>query len=181
MRARRTPLAGLLVGLLVAGTLAACGGGPAASPTPTPDPSAGPVIDTDTAFCEALDVMSSEHQILRQIRLRPTNRRQLDDQFEQLQLAWQDMVGVAPDGLQAQLAAMRWAVIDLGIAVEDYTTTFSRFAEASEHVLREDIAFARTLGRLRARTTCPAWEPTPKPQREPSPGPSDGASPAPSG
>lgn len=177
MRLRRPrPTLPLLATALV--TLAAgCSLGPAPTPTPSPDPSASPIIATDDDFCAALDVLENEHVILRQIRLRPTNRRELDDQYEQLRIAWEDMTGVAPRGMKDQLDAVRWAVIDLGIAVEDYTTT-TRFDEAAEHVLREDIAFDRTLGRLRARTTCPPWKETPKPQHTPTPGPSASAAPS---
>ena len=142
---RLAPAIALLVALVVAG----CDAGASRTPGPTVDPSASPVIETDVAFCESLDVMQNEHVLLRRIRLRPGNRRALDDQYEQLRLAWQDMTIVAPRGMDDQLDAMRWAVIELGIAVEDYTTT-ARFAEAAEHVLRRDIAFDRTLDRLRA-------------------------------
>jgi hypothetical protein len=171
------PFAALFATAL-AGLVAACDLGPGPSPAPSLDPSASPIITTQSDFCAALDVLHSEHVILRQIRLRPGNRRALDDQYEQVRIAWEDMVGVVPRGLKDQLDALRWAVIDLGIAVEDYTTT-SRFDEAAEHVLREDIAFDRTLGRLRDRTTCPAWQPTPKPVRTPTPGPSTSPSPSP--
>ena len=174
-------LTAALAGLVL---LAGCDGGPAKTPRPSLDPSASPIIETDADFCEALDVLEAEHVILRQIRLRPQNRNELDDQFEQVQIAWQDMTRVAPRGMKAQLDAMRWAVIDLGIAIEDYTTT-DRLAEAADHVLKRDIAFDRVLGRLRARTTCPPWQPTPKPLHTPSPGPSAAAdasaSPAPIG
>jgi hypothetical protein len=164
------PILTLLV-TAVAVLVTGCGLGSGPSPTPSPDPSASPIVTTESDFCEALDVLESEHVILRQIRLRPGNRRALDDQYDEVRIAWEDMARVAPRDLKDQLDALRWAVIDLGIAVEDYTTT-SRFDQAAEHVLREDIAFDRTLGRLRVRTTCPAWRPTPKPERTPSPAPS---------
>lgn len=158
-----------LAGLL--SLIAGCDIGPARTPRPSVDPSASPIIETDADFCEALDVVEGEHAILRRIRLRPTNRRELDDQFEQLRIAWQDLLPVAPRGMKAQLDALRWAVIDLGIAIEDYATT-DKLAEAADHVLKRDIAFHRVLGRLRARTTCAPWQPTPKPLHTPSPGPS---------
>ena len=83
---------------------------------------------------------------------------------------------MAPRGMADQLEAMDWAVIDLGLAVEDYTTT-DRFDQAADHVLRRDIAFDRAIRRLRARTTCAPWAPTPKPERTPTPAPSAPASP----
>lgn len=173
------PILPLLVTAFAA-LVTGCGLGSGPSPTPSPDPSASPIVTTESDFCMALDVLESEHVILRQIRLRPGNRRALDDQFEEVRIAWEDMVRVAPRGLKDQLDALRWAVIDLGLAVEDYTTT-SRFDQAAEHVLREDIAFDRTLGRLRVRTTCPVWQPTPRPERTPSTAPSPSSSPPPSG
>ncbi len=174
-RRRLHPILLLLAVTVAAFGVTGCAAGPPATPPPAPDPSLGPVIAADDDVCAALDVMSQEHLLLREIRLRPANRRALDDQFEQLQLAWRDLLDVAPIDLDDQMDALRWAVIDLGLAVEDYTTT-TRFAEAAEHVLREDIAFARTLGHLRARTTCPAWQPTPPPARTSAPGASGGPS-----
>jgi len=155
--------------------MAGCQLGQGPTPRPTIDPSASPIIETDAEFCGALDVFDSEHQILREIRLRPGNRRALDDQFEQLDIAWDDVRRAAPRGMTDQLDALDWAVIELGLAVEDYTTT-SDFEEAADHVLRKDIALDRSTGRLRARTTCVPWAPTPKPLPTPTPA----ASPSPS-
>jgi len=143
--------------------------GPA--PRRTIDPSASPIIETEDDFCAALDVLENEHQILREIRLRPGNRRALTDQFDQLDLAWDEVKRLAPRGMGDQIDVMSWAVIELGLAVEDYTTT-SRFDEAADHVLRKDIAFDKAIGRLRARTTCLPWAPTPRPAIAPPPSPS---------
>jgi len=167
--------AAIAVGL-AAIVLTGCSAQQGPRPTRSADPSASPIIETDAPFCGALDVLQSEHMILREIRLRPANRGALDDQFDQLDIAWQDVRDAAPRGMAEQLDALDWAVIDLGLAVEDYTTT-DRFEQAADHVLRRDITFARAIARLRARTTCAPWAPTPIPERTPTPAPSTPASP----
>ncbi|MFN8619227.1 MAG: hypothetical protein U0869_00595 [Chloroflexota bacterium] len=174
---RSGPLAVVVVASL-AGIVAACGGDPGPSASPSPDPSTGPVIEAAVSFCDALDVFEGEHETLREIRLRPNNRRALGDQYDQLDIAWDDIPGSAPIGLGDELDAMRWSVINLGIAIEDYTTT-TKFDQAAEHVLEEDIVFDKTLADLRERTTCGEWTPTPAPSS--SAGPSPSASPATSG
>jgi hypothetical protein len=152
------------------------GQGPA--PSPSVDPSASPIIETESEFCVALDELESEHQVLREIKLRPGTRDALDHQFEEVDIAWDELQRVAPRGMRDQLDALSWAVIDLGLAVEDYTTT-DHLAAAADHVLRMDIAFDRAIGRLRARTTCPPWSPTPPPVATPSPSLTPSAEPSP--
>ena len=120
----------LLPALAAALALAGCDGGGAATPAPSVDPSASPIIATDAEFCGALGVLQSEYRILGDIKVRPTNRRALNAQFEQLGIAWDDVRAVAPRGLRDQMNDMNWAVIDLGIAIEDYTTT-AQFTEAA--------------------------------------------------
>lgn len=163
-RALPVLLSALVTGILVAGCEP--GGGP--GPQRTIDPSASPIIDTEDEFCAALDELESEHERLRQIRLRPGNRQALDDRYDELDLAWDDVRRVAPRGMEVQIRAMDWAVIDLGLAIEDYRTT-NRPDDAAAHVLRRDIGFDRAIARLRARTDCAPWAPTPRPRVTPSP------------
>jgi len=167
----RIPFAPLLVALAFAAFVAGCDLAGGATPVPTLDPSASPVIQTEPVFCGALDVLESEHQILREIKLRQANRSDLADQFDEVRIAWEEAQLVAPRGMRDQLDAMRWAVIDLGLAIEDYTTS-ARLEQAADHVLERDIAFDKVIEKLRARTTCAPWAPTPRPVRSASPAPS---------
>jgi hypothetical protein len=163
-----------LIGLIGISIVAGCqGGGPA--PGRTVDPSASPILDTDAEFCTALDVLEGELANLRTIRLRPGNRRALDDQFEEVDIAVDDVMRHAPDGMAVQLRELDGARIELGLGVEDYTTT-NRFEEAADHVYRKELQFDRAIGRVRARTTCPAYASTPPPERTPSPEPSPSGS-----
>jgi hypothetical protein len=157
--------------LLLAGCL---GGGPA--PRATIDPSASPILETDAKFCGYLDVLDGELANLRTIRLRPGNRRLLDDQFDEVVIAVDDVMRDAPDGMQVQLRELEQARIELGLGVEDYTTT-NRFEEAADHVYRRELQFDRAIARVRARTDCPPYAPTPRPERTPPPEPSPGLSP----
>lgn len=173
----RIPFAPLLTALAVAALVTGCDLAGGATPAPTLDPSASPVIQTDETFCGALDVLESEHQILREIKLRQANRTKLADQFDEVRIAWEELQRVAPRGMRDQLDGMGWAVIHLGLAIEDYATT-SRLDEAADHVLRRDLAFDKAIGKVRARTTCAPWAPTPPPVRPASPSPSPAPVPA---
>jgi len=167
MRLPRRSLSLLVAALVAAIVVAGCDSG-AATPSPSVDPSASPIIATDAEFCGALGVLESEYRILGDIKLRPTNRRALNAQFEQLGIAWDDVRAVAPRGLRAQMNDMNWAVIDLGIAIEDYTTT-AQFTEAADQIQKRDMAFDKAFGRLRARTTCEPFAPTLEPDQSASP------------
>lgn len=166
----RIPLAPLLLALAMALVAGGCDLAGRSTPAPSLDPSASPVIQTEATFCGALDVLESEHQVLREIKLRQTNRSELADQFDEVQIAWEELQRVAPRGMRDQLDAMRWAVIDLGLAIEDYTTS-ARLDQAADHVLKRDLAFDKAIGRMRARTTCAPWAPTPRPVHTPPPSP----------
>jgi hypothetical protein len=174
----RQPIRPAVLAALLAGAVAACDLGQGPGPTAVIDPSASPIIEARPEVCLAIDGLERELADLRAVRLRPANRDMLDLQYDELSAAWDEVRRLAPEGMEDQLELVRRALVDLWLAVEDFTTSFDP-EKAVDHVQREAAAFAKAFTRLRDRTDCPPWvRPTPGPE---TPSPSGSGAPAPAG
>jgi hypothetical protein len=120
------------------------------------------VIAVDGFFCGLLDGLDRELDRLARVRVRPTNRRQLDEQMDRVELAVLEIRTNHDRHLADPVEAVRRAEVELALAVENYTTMTDPDQAAGTLIGRRQNAVERTLRELRARTDCP-----PPPTRAP--------------
>jgi hypothetical protein len=154
-------LKALLVIVLMA--LAGCGGGSSASPGPASSDdypyasgeTPGPTLNVDPQLCAAMHNLGVAVAGVKAVKLKPTTRDDLEVAFGNVNVAMDDVWRFAPDLLNARVRTLGYAVVDLGLAVEDFRTT-DHLTQAGPDIDRKGSVVEKALRGLRVATTCPA-------------------------
>jgi hypothetical protein len=168
-RQRSAPLVLLLV--LVLALVSACGGSEATSDADAPDGTEAGLTDPPEEegeeaspapladFCVRVGDMRRELADVLAVPRRVANRPRLDDELGELEAAHSSLLradrGPARDTLELPMRELRYRVLDMRLAVEDFRTT-SRPPLAAEHIERQGRALGAALDRLERVAECEA-------------------------
>ena len=160
---------GILLGLIAAFAVVACGGsaaapGSSADPLASVEPSASPLPSIDPmatldpeGVCNRIDDLELALARLRGVELKLTNRTALDIAFDEMQLQFDELytsdLGEFEDELETPVKRLFYRMGELELAVEDFRTN-SRPRRAAPHVEDDAATFASDLGAFRVLARC---------------------------
>jgi hypothetical protein len=142
--------------VLLLGSLLACTGSPGSTPrggSPGPGESVFPSVEVDPILCEDLRQVQEELRDLRQTRIRRGIGELLQRRFEDIRVMTDEVDNVTPYELESHLNPLWDAVLQLGLAVEDYRTT-NNPGEAVNYIRRSGTQLQRVLTRFRRAAGC---------------------------